>query len=251
MGITDHISLDLSLARGLDYYTGVVFEAVLQGAVVGSVSGGGRYDELVNMFGGEKIPAVGFSLGLERLFAIAETMLASQGGKLRDNDTEVFVLSGIPDSLEQRMQVCSELWAAGIPTEFIPKASAKLKPQMTAAQRAMCPVVVIFGEDEIAKGTITVKDMSKHEQVEVPRAQLVEQVRKVLAHPSYVPVEGSEDKKVGDHTLKRVTFTRPVRCAWCGEIIAGVSSQGYICEPCETACHVTCSRFAASIPCKH
>lgn len=71
--VTDRVSFDLSLARGLDYYTGVIYEAVLVGAEVGSVAGGGRYDDLVGMFEGKgQVPCVGVSLGIERLFAIIE-----------------------------------------------------------------------------------------------------------------------------------------------------------------------------------
>ena len=253
-GITDHIVLDLGLARGLDYYTGVVFEALLTGKggsdTVGSVAGGGRYDNLVGIFGGEQIPSVGFSVGLERIFTIAETLAAKNGRKLRDNDTEVFVVSGAPDSITERMAVCSQLWAAGIPTEFVQKTNAKLKPQLSAAQKAGVPIVVLFGEDELARGTVLVKDMVKRDQVEVPRDKLAEVVREKLSHASFIPVDEKEDpKELHGHKLRRVTFTRPIRCKWCGASIAGVSGQGYICADCDTPLHIGCARFAASLPC--
>jgi len=254
-GISDFIVFDLGLARGLDYYTGVVFEAVLTGKdgsdIVGSVSGGGRYDNLVGIFGGERIPAVGFSVGLERIFTIAEILSTKNGRKLRENDTEVYVVSGVPDSLTERMKVCSELWAAGIPTEFVQKASAKLTPQLSVAQKAGVPIVVLFGEDELAKGTVIVKNMVKREQVEVPRAKLAETVRELLSHPSYIPVDEKEEaKEMNGHKLRRVTFLRPLPCKWCGANIAGVSGQGYICEDCETALHIGCARFGTAVPCK-
>jgi len=254
-GISDFVVFDLGLARGLDYYTGVVFEAVLTGKdgsdIVGSVAGGGRYDNLVGIFGGERIPAVGFSVGLERIFTIAELLSTKNGRKLRENDTEVYVVSGVPDSLTQRMAICSQLWAAGIPTEFVQKASAKLTPQLSVAQKAGVPIVVLFGEDELAKGTVIVKNMVKREQVEIPREKLAETVRELLSHPSFIPVDEKEEaKEMNGHKLRRVTFLRPLPCKWCGANIAGVSGQGYICEDCETALHIGCARFGTAIPCK-
>lgn len=178
LGVTEHISFDLSLIRGLDYYTGVVFEAVItEGADVGSISGGGRYDNLVGMFGSEKIPAIGFSIGLERLFAIAE----KQAQNARENETEVYVLSGVKDSIVERMAICKELWAAGIKAEFVPKVSQKLTPQLKAANTHGVPIAVIFGEDELAKGTLLIKDLKAMTQEEVPRAELVDALRKKLA----------------------------------------------------------------------
>ena len=257
-GITQHIQLDLGLARGLDYYTGVVLEAVLTGKdgsdIVGSVAGGGRYDDLVGIFGGERIPAVGFSVGLERIFAIAEMLAARTGTKTRDNDTQVYVVSGVPDSITERMAICAQLWAAGIPTEFVQKTTAKLTPQLSVAQKAGVPVVVLFGEDELAQGTVVVKDMVKREQVTVPRSKLAEVVREKLAHPAFVPVTATSapapTKDACGHTLKRVTFTRAPMCAWCGTAVAGVSGQGYVCDDCEASFHIGCAAFGKNIPCK-
>lgn len=178
LGVTEHISFDLSLIRGLDYYTGVVFEAVItEGSDVGSISGGGRYDNLVGMFGSEKIPAIGFSIGLERLFAIAE----KQAQNARENETEVYVLSGVKDSIVERMSICRTLWAAGIKAEFVPKVSQKLTPQLKAANAHGVPIAVIFGEDEIAKGTLLIKDLKAMTQEEVPKDKLVEALKAKLA----------------------------------------------------------------------
>lgn len=81
------MSFDLSLARGLDYYTGMIYEIVLHGSEVGSISGGGRYDDLIGMFAKDKIPSVGGSLGIERIFA----MLESKAKNTRMNKTEVLI----------------------------------------------------------------------------------------------------------------------------------------------------------------
>nr|CAI5857804.1 unnamed protein product [Callosobruchus analis] len=113
-GTTDRILFDLSLARGLDYYTGVIYEAVLLGEVsVGSVAGGGRYDDLAGMFDpkGRQVPCVGVSIGVERLFAVMEARQAA--GKIRTTETEVYVATAQKNLHEERMRLCAELWAAG------------------------------------------------------------------------------------------------------------------------------------------
>lgn len=116
LGCLHRISFDLSLARGLDYYTGVIYEAVLTGADrVGSIAAGGRYDGLVGVFGGEEIPAVGFSVGIERLFTIIEQdTLAAGATRKHASPTQVFVASIGKGMLEERMKLCKFLWTSGI-----------------------------------------------------------------------------------------------------------------------------------------
>lgn len=138
------VVFDMSLARGLDYYTGVILEAVLVGEDVGSIAGGGRYDNLVGMFCGnastDRIPCVGFSVGVERIFAILERRIQQQAAlnpRLRKTSpTDVYVVSigekaGGDDSsavspmTAEKLKLCSELWAAGIATEFSSSATPK------------------------------------------------------------------------------------------------------------------------------
>lgn len=116
LGCTSRVSFDLSLARGLDYYTGVIYEAVLTGADrVGSIAAGGRYDGLVGIFGGEQIPAVGFSIGIERLFTIIEQdALATGASKKHASPTQVYVASVGKNMLVERMRLCKFLWQNGI-----------------------------------------------------------------------------------------------------------------------------------------
>lgn len=111
----------MSLARGLDYYTGVIYEAVITKSTVdvsglGSIASGGRYDGLVSMFStnsSNKIPCVGISIGVERLFAI---LLKKNKDltKVRGSETEVYVCGIADGTLEERMKICGELWDAGI-----------------------------------------------------------------------------------------------------------------------------------------
>merc|ERR1712212_1285058 len=115
------VSFDLSLARGLDYYTGVIYEAVLCGDAkddageeisVGSVAGGGRYDGLVGMFDpkGRSVPCVGVSIGIERLFSIMEANLNKDANKIRTVDTEVCVITAQKNLVAERMKIISDLW---------------------------------------------------------------------------------------------------------------------------------------------
>ncbi|EEC03196.1 histidyl-tRNA synthetase, putative, partial [Ixodes scapularis] len=123
------ISFDLSLARGLDYYTGIIFEAVLKEPInndvgdpskesvsVGSVAAGGRYDTLVGMFDskGRNVPCVGISVGVERIFTLVEAKAKAEQTKLRTNETEVFVASAQKNLVAERMKICSELWDNGL-----------------------------------------------------------------------------------------------------------------------------------------
>lgn len=114
LGCLQYISFDLSLARGLDYYTGVIYEAVLTDTdQVGSIAAGGRYDNLVGMFSGTQVPAVGVSVGIERIFAILEGLERSRG-TIRATSTQVLVASIGNGLLPNRMKVCAALWKAGI-----------------------------------------------------------------------------------------------------------------------------------------
>lgn len=121
-GTTDRVTFDLSLARGLDYYTGIIYEAVLLGEPnckddisVGSVAGGGRYDNLVGMFDSKhkQVPCVGVSIGIERIFAVLEAKMAASNVKLRTTEVEVYVASAQKNLFENRMELCKVLWDAG------------------------------------------------------------------------------------------------------------------------------------------
>ncbi|KAK9824587.1 hypothetical protein WJX72_011519 [[Myrmecia] bisecta] len=185
MGALGAISFDLSLARGLDYYTGVIYEAVLEGAAVGSIAAGGRYDNLVGMFSGRSVPAVGISIGIERIFAIMEAQERQRaldaGFKLKESDTQVIIVSIGKGMQQKRMEVCAELWAAGIPAEFGYKANSQLKDMLGYADTYGIPFVVLFGDSELAAGTVKIKEMAKKEEVDVQRADLVRELKQRIA----------------------------------------------------------------------
>lgn len=216
-GVTPKLSFDLSLARGLDYYTGLIYEVVTAASAppdstsktaskpkktedddnsenvgVGSVSAGGRYDKLVGMFSTRKngdIPCVGISFGVERLFSIIKQ--AGIYNHLRPTSTQVFIMAfgGGPEwtgFLPERMAVAKRLWDAGIEAEYIYKAKPKLQKQFEAAERSGCPLSVILGQDEYKRGLVKVKQLGQGEQADsgedVSVDELVEKVRTRLAN---------------------------------------------------------------------
>ncbi|XP_015435041.1 PREDICTED: histidine--tRNA ligase, cytoplasmic isoform X1 [Dufourea novaeangliae] len=184
--VTDKVKFDLSLARGLDYYTGVIFEAVLIGddVGVGSVAGGGRYDNLVGMFDSKKksVPCVGLSLGIERIFSVMEAKLSREGLKTRRMEVEVFVASAQKNLHEERMKILSDLWEAGLKAEHSYKKNIKLLAQLQYCEENGIPLAIIIGEGELARGEVTLREVVSRAQIPISRANLIEEVRKRLGN---------------------------------------------------------------------
>jgi histidyl-tRNA synthetase len=193
----DRASLDLSIARGLAYYTGPVFEAILLDAPqFGSVFGGGRYDNLVTRFLGERIPAVGASIGVDRLLA-ALTYLGAIG---KQKATARVLITNLDPSLtDDYLAMTWELRRAEIPTEFYIGTAKGIGKQLKYADQYEIPLAILYGSNEKAEGVVTVKDMAvgrektkavgdrkewlaaRPGQTTIPRAQLVDGIRKLLA----------------------------------------------------------------------
>lgn len=154
---SDRVMLDLSIARGLAYYTGPVFEAnLLDAPELGSIFGGGRYDNLVTRFGGQTVPATGASIGVDRLLAAL-----TQLGKVRQPKTTAQVLVTTMDAslMSEYMAIAFELRRAGIRTEIHVGRPKKLGKQLQRADRLEIPYVLIMGGDEAARSVVTVKQM--------------------------------------------------------------------------------------------
>ena len=158
LGLSEqHVKLDPSLARGLDYYTGPVFEAVLTDAPeFGSVMGGGRYNELVSRFLDQNIPCTGMAVGLDRLTS-ALTHLGLIPVVRTVVQALVVTMGKVP--ARETLKVAAELRAAGIRTEAFFGPKMNLKSQLSHADRNQIPVAVILGEDEVAHGEVSVKDL--------------------------------------------------------------------------------------------
>ncbi|KAK6298909.1 hypothetical protein J4Q44_G00304190 [Coregonus suidteri] len=193
--VTDKVVFDLSLARGLDYYTGVIYEAILtqtgpvpvvaaqkaeEGVSVGSVAGGGRYDGLVGMFDpkGRKVPCVGVSIGIERVFSIMEQKAEASAEKVRTTETQVMVASAQKNLLEERLRLTAELWNAGIKAEVMYKKNPKLLSQLQHCEDSGIPLVAILGEQELKDGVVKLRTVHSREEVDVSRAELVEAIKK-------------------------------------------------------------------------
>ena len=167
----ENLHLDLSLARGLDYYTGPIFETVLtEPKGFGSVSGGGRYDKLIGTYCGVDVPATGVSFGLDRIFGAMEELGLHKDSK---TTTRVLVINFGGESEGAAMRLAGEFRNAGVNTEVYFKA-AKLKKQFSYADKQGIEYVAIYGEDEAASGKVSLKNMQTGEQESYPVAEAIE-----------------------------------------------------------------------------
>jgi histidyl-tRNA synthetase len=167
-------AINLSIARGLDYYTGTVYETTLDAyPQIGSICSGGRYENLAGHYTKSHLPGVGISIGLTRLF-----WQLREAGLVKTADSSVQVLVSQMDEarLPLYLELARELRGAGINTE-VQLEPKKLAKQFQYADRAGIRFVVVAGEDEVANGTVAVKDMRKQEQFVVARAELARTLR--------------------------------------------------------------------------
>jgi histidyl-tRNA synthetase len=171
-------ALNLSIARGLDYYTGTVYETTLNDHPdIGSICSGGRYDNLAANYTKSQLPGVGISIGLTRLFwQLREAGLV----KMSDSTTQVLVTQMDAAKLPACLALAKELRDAGIATE-VALEGGKLGKQFKYADRAGIRFAVVLGENELARDVVAVKDLRRGDQFEVPRAELVKSLRVELA----------------------------------------------------------------------
>jgi histidyl-tRNA synthetase len=161
----ESIVFEPTLARGLDYYTGLIFEVEISGYTVGSVSGGGRYDKLLGLFGSREIPAVGFAFGFDRVMeAMSELELFPDS---LDATAAVLVTIFGNEYAAASIDIANRLREDGIPTELWLDPNTKMEKQLKYANQKAIPYVIIIGPSEKEKNVITVKDMRKREQKEV------------------------------------------------------------------------------------
>ncbi len=168
-------ALDLSIARGLDYYTGTVYETLLDDHPgLGSICSGGRYDDLASFYTSSRLPGVGISIGLTRLFAQLQ-----QIGLVKASNSCVEVLVTLLDDagLAHNLKLATELRQAGVNTEVVLEV-AKLGAQLKYADRAGIRLAVICGEDERSGGTVVVRDLAAKTQEELPSTELVGTVQR-------------------------------------------------------------------------
>ena len=186
------LKIDLSIARGLDYYTGTVFETFLDALpAIGSVCSGGRYDNLAGLFTSQELPGIGASLGLDRLLAAMEEL-----GMIEKVATPapVFIPYFDPQRLHDYLRLAAALRAAGIGVEVFPEPK-KLGQQLKYADRRGFRVALIVGENEFAAGICQVKDLQKAQQQDVPleanAASVIAAVREILERGTMTNAENA------------------------------------------------------------
>ena len=174
LGIGLDVELDLSLARGLNYYTGAIFEVKALDFAIGSICGGGRYDDLTGIFGMPNMSGVGISFGADRIYDVM-TGLGLFPADLGCAARVMFANLGEAEE-HASLKLLQEVRAAGIPAEIYPE-NGKMKKQMEYANRRGIPCVVIVGSRELEERVATIKDMTSGEQTQVPFTRLAEALR--------------------------------------------------------------------------
>ena len=155
------IDFDLTLARGLNYYTGSIFEVQAKGVQMGSIGGGGRYDDLTGIFGLKNMPGIGISFGLDRIYLVLEELALFPN--LEADFTQVLFVNFGEEEADYCLKALQKLRRAGINSELYPDA-AKMKKQMNYANKKGIPYVVLVGEDEMKNDLLTIKNMADGSQ---------------------------------------------------------------------------------------
>lgn len=170
LGVKSEVELDLTLARGLNYYTGAIFEVKALDVQIGSISGGGRYDNLTGVFGMDGMSGVGISFGADRIFDVLNQL--DLYPKEAVNGTQLLFVNFGEAEAAYVLPVLAQVRAAGIRAEIYPDA-AKMKKQMSYANAKMVPFVAIVGENEMKEGKVMLKNMTSGEQSLVTPDELV------------------------------------------------------------------------------
>jgi histidyl-tRNA synthetase len=172
LGVSDtQYEFSPTLARGMDYYTGIIFEAEVKEYTVGSLGGGGRYDNLIGLFTNKSIPAVGLGFGFDR---IVEAMEESNLFPANLDTTKVLVTVFSPELLSKSIEVCAILEKNNINQELYVDPNAKMEKQLKYADKKQIPYAIIIGPDEAKNNTITVKDLKVRAQKTIPFNQLLD-----------------------------------------------------------------------------
>ena len=175
LGLRAMLDLDVSLARGLNYYTGTIIEVKAQDVVIGSITGGGRYDNLTGVFGLNGVSGVGISFGADRIYDVLNT-LDLYPEEAKDSTQVMFTNFGVAEAAVS-MKMLKQLRNAGVAAEIYPD-SAKMKKQMGYADALAIPYVAIVGETEMAQNKMMLKNMTSGEQSLVSVDEAIEIIKK-------------------------------------------------------------------------
>lgn len=174
-GTRCELDIDLTLARGLNYYTGAIFEVKALDTEMGSITGGGRYDNLTGVFGMPGMSGVGISFGADRIYDVLNTLNLYPTETLLSTQV-LFVTFGEAEQ-DYALPILASLRKAGIRAEVYPEAGAKMKKQMSYANAKQVPYVVIIGGDEVASGVVSLKNMITGEQKKVAADQIIAELK--------------------------------------------------------------------------
>jgi histidyl-tRNA synthetase len=167
--LTCDVDLDLTLARGLNYYTGAIIEVKSKDVSIGSICGGGRYDNLAGVFGMEGVSGVGISFGADRIYDVLNQL--NLFNNIKVSSTEVLLVNFGENETQYALIILDLLRSLGVSTELFPDV-VKLRKQMSYADSKKIPYIIIAGEDEIKNNNITIKNMSSGEQKTMPLKDL-------------------------------------------------------------------------------
>ena len=173
VGLKNELQLDLTLARGLNYYTGAIFEVKAKDVAIGSITGGGRYDNLTGIFGMPGLSGVGISFGADRIYDVLNTLDLYPQNAIQATQV-LFINFGEAES-DYCLPIASQVRAAGISVELYPDC-AKMKKQMAYANAKGIPFVVLAGESEINQGKVTLKNMLTGDQQLVSAEELIAKI---------------------------------------------------------------------------
>jgi histidyl-tRNA synthetase len=176
--LTSKIELDITLARGLNYYTGAIFEVKTNEAIMGSIAGGGRYDDLTGMFGLKGLTGVGISFGADRIYDVLEELHLFPDST--QATTRVLISNFDKDAERFALPLLQQLRANEIAAELYP-ASAKLKKQLSYADDKHIPYVILIGSEEMASGKLTLRNMQTGTQKQVYQSELFEYLGKDIS----------------------------------------------------------------------
>jgi len=176
--LSGEVELDLTLARGLNYYTGAIIEVKSKAINIGSICGGGRYDNLTGVFGMEGISGVGISFGADRIYDVLKQL--DHFSDITVSATEVLILNFGEEETRYALGILNTLRNVGIRSELFPD-SLKLKKQMSYANSKKIPYIIIAGENEISGNSVIIKTMSSGEQKKMPLTEIISFLKACLS----------------------------------------------------------------------
>ena len=166
---------DPVLARGLDYYTGPICEAIIEESKIGSIAGGGRYDKLIGMFTDKDIPACGTTIGIDRIIDVIKEL--NLWPELSSTTTQVLVTLFDKFFLNQAIEISQMLRSENINTEIYLDFEDRLEKQLKYADKKGIPFAVIFGPEEIQKNTVILKNLKTRTQKEIQKSNFIKEIK--------------------------------------------------------------------------